>query len=95
MPPLTVRDAGPRDGMPVSNPAPLETCAVHSIEDCPVCKPFALKVKTVPLVVARLPLLPAMAKTKLPFCGPLIAVAGSLPKSVATVILLTSTSAGL
>lgn len=92
---LTVRVAGPRDRIPVNSPSPLETRAVHSTEDCPACKPLALKVKTVPLLVARLPLLPATAKTKLPFCGPLIAVTGLLPNSVATIMLLASNTTGL
>ena len=49
------------------------------------------KVKTGPLVVALLPLLPAIAKIKLPFCGLLNAVAGSAPNKPAAATLLTAT----
>lgn len=93
-PPLTVRIAGPRDKILTRAPSPLDTRAMHSIEVCPVCNPVALKVKAAPLVVARRLLLPAMAKTKLPFCGPLSAVAGSAPKRPAAAMLLTSIRAG-
>ena len=48
---------------------------------------------TGPLVVALLPLLPAMATMKLPSCGPLMAEAASAPKSVPTTMLLTETYA--
>lgn len=46
--------------------SPFETRAVHSIGLCPATRPVTLKVNTTPLVVALLPLLPAMAKMKLP-----------------------------
>ncbi len=49
-----------------------------------------LKVKAAPPVVAFLPLLPAIATIKLPFWGPLMAMAASAPKRLAMVILLTS-----
>lgn len=70
--------------------SPFETRARHSILVCPACKPLALKVKAVPLEVAFLPLLPAIARIKLPFDGPLIADTGSAPKRPETVKLLIS-----
>lgn len=75
--------------------SPFETRAVHSIAVCPACKPVTLKVNTAPLVVALLPLLPAIATMKLPFWGPLIAMAGSAPNRLAAAILLTPITLGL
>ena len=88
--PVTVRLV-PVDGRLVSEPFPVETRTVHSIDVCPACKPVALKVKAVPLVVALLPLLPAIAKIKLPLCGLLNAVAGSEPNKPTAVTLPTAT----
>lgn len=51
--------------------------------------------KAVPLVVAFLPLLPAIARMNCPFAGPLMAEAGSAPKTSATATLLTEITAGL
>lgn len=85
----------PVEGRLVSILSPFDTRAVHSIALWPACKPLALKVKAAPLVVALLPLLPAMATMKLPFCGPLIATAGSAPKRLVTRMLLTSTRLAL
>jgi hypothetical protein len=68
--------------------SPLEIRTLHSIAVCPDCRPVAWKVKAVPLVVALLPLLPAIATMKLPFCGSLIATAGSVPKRLVTWMLL-------
>ena len=70
--------------------SPLETRALHSTALCPACKPVTLKINAVPPAVALLPLLPAIATMKVPFCGPLIATAASAPKSPLTTILLTS-----
>jgi hypothetical protein len=92
--PTTVRLV-PVEGRLVSILSPFDTRAVHSIALWPACKPLALKVKAAPLVVALLPLLPAMATMKLPFCGPLIATAGSAPKRLVTRMLLTSTRLAL
>lgn len=75
----------------VNEPLPCETRALHSIAVWPDCKPVTLKLNATPLVVALLPPLPAMARMKLPFCGPFNAEAGLGPKRVATEILLTST----
>lgn len=88
--PRTLRLA-PIEGRAVSTLSPLETRTVQSSPVCPVCKPFTSKVNAVPLVVALLLLLPAIATMKLPFCGPLIAVTGSAPKRLATLMLLAST----
>src|SRR5204863_4431661 len=52
-------------------------------------------VKAAPLLVALLPLLPAIATMKLPFCGPLIATAASAPKRGVTAMLLTSINVAL
>lgn len=71
--------------------SPLETRAAHSSAVCPACRPFTSKVNAVPLAVALLLMLPAIATMKLPFCGPLIAVTGSAPKRLATRMLLAST----
>jgi hypothetical protein len=87
--PVTVRLV-PVEERLVSILSPLDTRAVHSIAVWPACKPLALKVNTAPLVVALLPLLPAIATMKLPFCGPLIATAASAPNRLVAVILLTS-----
>jgi hypothetical protein len=92
--PTTVRLV-PVEGRLVSMLSPLDTRAVHSIALWPACNPLALKVKAAPFVVALLPLLPATATMKLPPCGPLIATAGSAPKRLVVVILLTSTTPGL
>lgn len=86
--PITVRLV-PVDERLVRILSPLETRAVHSIALCPSCRPLTLKVKAAPLVVALLPLLPAMATIKLPFCGSLIATAGSGPKRLVERMLLT------
>ena len=88
--PRTLRLA-PIEGRAVSTLSPLETRTVQSNAVCPACKPFKSKVNAVPLVVALLLLLPATATMKLPFSGPLIAVTGSAPKRLATVILPAST----
>ena len=74
----------------VSTLLPVETRTAHSTEVCPACNAVTLKVKTGPLVVALLPLLPAIATMKLPFCGPLIAAAASAPNRDPMVMLLTS-----
>jgi hypothetical protein len=79
----------------VSILSPFDTRAVHSIALWPACNPSTLKVKTAPLAVALFPLLPAIATMKLPPCGPLIATAGSAPKRLVTVMLLTATTPGL
>ena len=81
----------PTYGMLVNAPLPCEMRAVQSMAVSPACKPCTVKVKTVPLVVARLPFLPAMAAIKLPPCGPKIVVAGSAPKRFVNVMLLAST----
>ena len=81
----------PVEGRLVRRLSPFETRAVHSISVWPACSPSTLNVKAAPLVVALLPLLPAMATMKLPFCGSLMAAAASAPKSEVTAILLTST----
>ena len=91
----TIVSVSPVDGMLVRRLSPLDTRAIHSIVVCPACKPVALKVKAAPLVVALLPLLPAIATMKLPFCGSLIATAGSGPKRLVAVMLLTCTSVEL
>ncbi len=92
--PEMVTEAAPVEESGVSVLLPVETRAVQSTEACPACNAFTSKVKTSPLVVALLPLLPAIATMKLPFCGPLTALTGSVPKSVPTVILLTSSKLG-
>ncbi len=92
--PTTLKLAAPVDERLVSTLSPFETRAVHSIAACPASKPFTLKVNAVPLVVALLPLLPAIAKIKLPFVGPFIATAGSAPKRPATATLLDSNKLG-
>src|SRR5215212_8019306 len=71
--------------------SPVETRALQSIATCPALRPVRLNVNAVPLVVALLSLLPAIATMKLPFWGPLIATAGSGPNKPATEMLLTST----
>ena len=91
--PATVRLV-PVEGRSVSILSPFETRALHSIALCPACKPLTLKVNTTPLVVALLPLLPAIATMKLPFCVPLIAVTGSAPKRPPTTMLLASSKFG-
>jgi hypothetical protein len=85
----------PVEGIDVRILSPFETRAVHSIAVCPACRPVAVNVKAAPLVVALFPLLPAIATMKLPFCGPLVATAGSAPKRLVTVMLLTSTKLAL
>lgn len=87
--PTTVRLV-PVEGRLVSILSPFDTRAVHSIALWPACNPLALNVNAAPLVVALLPLLPAIATMKLPPCGPLIATAASAPKRLVTVILLAS-----
>jgi len=89
--PVTVTSV-PVEERGVSTLSPFETRTVHSTEVCPVCKAVTVKVKTGPLVVALLPLLPAIATMKLPFCGPLIAAAASAPKRELIVMLLTSSN---
>ena len=96
VPSIIVRVAAPVEGKGVRLPSPIETRAVHSIEvsaTCPKgrCKAVTLKVKAGPLVVALLPLLPAMAKIKLPFCGLLNAVTGSAPNKPPATTLLAAT----
>ena len=58
---------------------------------------MTLNVKTAPLPVALLPLLPAIASIKLPPPGPLVAAAGSGPKRLGLVgtMLLTSINVAL
>jgi hypothetical protein len=85
----------PMEGRFVRTLSPLETRAVHSIADWPACRAVTVKVNTVPLVVALLPLLPAIATMKLPFCGSLIAVAASVPKRPAMTMLLDFSKAAL
>lgn len=70
----------PVEGRDARRLSPFETRAVHSIGVCPPCRPVTAKVKTGPLVVALLPLLPAIATMKLPLFGPLKAAAASAPK---------------
>src|ERR1051325_6388752 len=81
----------PTNGSSVRRLSQVETRALHSTADWPAFKPVRLNVNTVPSVVALLPLLPAMATMKLPFCGPLIAATVSLPNKLAIEMLLTST----
>lgn len=69
------------NGISVSVLLPCETRALHSIAVCPACKPITWKVNAAPLVVALLLSLAAMATIKLCAPGPLIADAGSAPKS--------------
>jgi hypothetical protein len=93
--PVTVRVV-PVEGRSVRMLSPFETRAAHSMGLCPATSPVTLKVNAAPLVVALFPLLPAMAKMKLPACVSLTAVTGSAPKSdVATGGSPTSTRAGL
>ena len=80
----------PTYGMLVNAPFPCEMRAVQSMAVSPACKPFTVKVKTVPLVVALFPFLPAMAAMKLPPCGPKIVVAASAPKRFVKTMLLAS-----
>ena len=96
VPRIIVRVAAPVEGKEVRLPSPIETRAVQSIEVSATCpkdtpKAVTLNVKAVPLVVALLPLLPAIAKTKLPLCELLNAVAGSVPNKPAAAMLLTAT----
>ena len=86
--PTTVRLV-PVDEILVSRLSPLDTRAVHSIAVCPAWRPLALKVKAAPPAVALLPLLPAIATMKLPFCGSLTATAGSGPNKFVATMLLT------
>ena len=90
-----VRLAPPVDGISTRILSPFETRALHSIITSPACKPLALNVNAVPPTVALFPLLPAIARMKLPFWGPLIAATGSAPNRFVTTMLLTSTRAGL
>lgn len=92
--PLMVRLAEV-EGRVVRTLFPCETRAIHSIADCPACNPLTLKLKAAPLVVALLPLLPAIATMKLPFCGVVNAAAGSGPKRFVTTMLFTSTRLAL
>src|SRR5574341_848210 len=85
----------PVEEIDVSTLLPVETRAVHSTEVCPACSAVTVKVKTGPLVVALLPLLPAIATMKLPFCGSFIAAAASAPKRDPIVMLLTDSSVAL
>jgi hypothetical protein len=86
--PTTVRLV-PVDGRLVRILSPFDTRTVHSIALCPSCRPLALKVRAAPLVVALLPLLPAIATMKLPFCGSFVATTGSAPKRLVAWMLLT------
>ena len=88
--PRTTRFAA-TEGSSVRTLSPFETRALQSMTTEPVFRPVRLNVNAVPLVVALLSLLPAIATMKLPFCGPLIATAGSGPNNSATEMLLTST----
>ena len=89
--PVTVRFV-PVDGRVVRTLVPVDTRAVQLIAVCPACRPVTLNVKAGPLVVALLPLLPAIAKIKVPFCELLNAVAGSAPNKPAAATLLTATT---
>ena len=91
--PTTVRLAAV-DGRSISTPSPLETRTLHSMAACPACNPLTVNVNTVPLEVALLPLLPAIAAMKLPFTGPLIAVTASAPKRLAMAMLPASNRLG-
>jgi hypothetical protein len=71
----------PVESMFVRMLSPFETRAVHSTGVCPASRPVTLKENASPLVVALLPLLPAMAKMKLPTWSALTATTGSSPKS--------------
>jgi len=92
--PRTTRLA-PTNASSVRRLSPLETRALQLTADWPAVKPVTLKVNTVPSVVALLPLLPAIATMKLPFCGSLIAETESLPNKLATEMLLTLTRLAL
>ena len=92
--PTTVRLV-PVDEILVSRLSPLDTRAVHSIAVCPAWRPLALNVKAAPPAMALLPLLPAIATMKLPFCGSLTATAGSDPNRLVAAILLICTKAAL
>src|SRR5689334_4322209 len=81
----------PTNGSSVRRLSPAETRALQSMADWPSFKPVRLKVNTVPSVVALLPLLPAIATMKLPFCGPLMATTESFPNKPATEMLITCT----
>lgn len=85
----------PVDAISVRMLSPLETRASHSIGEVPATRPVTLKVNAEPLVVALLPLLPAMAKIKLPFCGPLSTATGSAPNRVVATGVPTDTRLGL
>lgn len=85
----------PVDAISVKILSPFETRASHSIGEVPASKPVTLNVKAEPLVVALFPLLPAMAKMKLPFCGPLSAVTGSAPNRLVATGVPTLTKLGL
>ncbi len=91
---ITVRLAGV-EGSALSTPSPLETRATHSIVVWPACKPSTLKLKAAPPVTAFLPLLPAIARMKLPFWGVVAAITGSIPKRSVRVIFPTSTRLAL
>lgn len=82
-------------GISVKRLSPLETRAVHTTVDCPICTPFKLKVRAMPLVTARLPLLPAIATMNCPFCGLVMAVTASAPNKSVTAKLLASNKGGL
>jgi hypothetical protein len=77
--PVTV-SVVPTHSISVRMLSPFETRAVHSTVVCPATRPVTLKLKTSPLVVALLPLLPAMAKIKLPTPS-FTATTGSSPNS--------------
>jgi hypothetical protein len=94
VPPFMVRLV-PVDGIWVSTLSPFDTRAVHSIAVWPAARPLTLNVNAAPLVVALLPLLPAIATMKLPFAGPLIATAASAPNRGVTMMLLLVTSTRL
>src|SRR5512147_585042 len=91
---LVMFNTAPSHSMLVRVLSPLEVRALHSSAVCPATKPLTSKVNTGPLVVARLPLLPAIATMKLPFCGPLMATAASVPKRLVVTMLLTSARLG-
>src|SRR5512143_1009576 len=68
------------DGSAVNTPSPFEIRAWQSIAVCPPCKPVTSKTNAAPPPMAFLPLLPAIATMKLPFCGVVAAITGSSPK---------------
>ena len=75
--------------------SPFEMRPVQSIVVCPACKPLTSKVNATPLVVALLPLLPAIAAMNDPFCGAVKSGTAFAPKRLEATGLFISTSAAL